>query len=117
MCIRDSPWVSSFAGIRSMGSKDKTFILAQSGHIAGIVSPPGRDKYGHYLREDGVNVAEDAAGWKEGATFHKGSWWPAWGAWLAERSGKWVHAREPGDADHPPLAPAPGTYVTEVPRV
>jgi len=112
-----APWVSSFAGIRSMGSKDKTFILAQSGHIAGIVSPPGRDKYGHYLREDGVNVAEDAAGWKEGATFHRGSWWPAWGAWLAERSGKWVPAREPGDADHPPLAPAPGTYVTEVPRV
>ncbi|MBS0563354.1 MAG: class I poly(R)-hydroxyalkanoic acid synthase [Proteobacteria bacterium] len=108
-----APWRSSFTGVRRMGSRDKTFILAQSGHIAGIVSPPGKDKYGHFVSTGPI---EDAAKWKEGAEFHKGSWWPRWGAWLAERSGKKVPAREPGADGRAILAPAPGTYVTEVPN-
>ncbi len=108
-----APWKSSFAGIRRMGSKDKTFILAESGHIAGIISPPGKDKYGHYTNDGPMDSAED---WREEADYHKGSWWPRWGEWLAERSGKMVEARKPGDAKHRPLGPAPGTYVTEVPN-
>jgi polyhydroxyalkanoate synthase len=52
----------------------------------------------------------------EGATFLKESWWPRWGTWLSGHAGKQVPAREPGDSDHPPLSPAPGTYVTAVPR-
>lgn len=108
-----APWKSSYRGIRAMGSKDKTFILAESGHIAGIISPPTKDKYGHYT-DDGLG--SEPGDWKEGAAFHKGSWWPRWGRWLAERSGKMVDARVSGDADHPALAPAPGTYVTEVPN-
>jgi polyhydroxyalkanoate synthase subunit PhaC len=107
-----APWKSSFAGIRQMGSKDKTFILAQSGHIAGIVSAPGKDKYGHFVSDAPI---EDTETWKGRAEFHKGTWWPRWGAWLAERSGRMVPARMPGDGKHPPLAPAPGTYVTETP--
>ena len=105
-------WRSSYQGIRQMGSKDKTFILSESGHIAGIVNPPTRDKYGHYTDDAWPEAPED---WKAGATFHKGSWWPRWGTWLSGHSGKMVPARMPGDAAHPPLAPAPGTYVTEVP--
>ena len=108
-----APWRASFNGVRQMGSKDKTFILAESGHIAGIVSPPGKDKYGHYTND---GLLEEAGQWKESATFAKGSWWPVWEKWLAERSGKMVPAREPGDGDHKPLAAAPGTYVTEVPN-
>lgn len=107
-----APWRASFAGIRQMGSKDKTFVLAQSGHIAGIVSPPGRDKYGHYTSTAPI---EDVDRWKAAAELHKGSWWPLWGAWLAERSGKKVAARVPGAGIHPALGAAPGTYVTEVP--
>lgn len=107
-----APWASSFAGIRQMGSADKTFILAQSGHIAGIVSPPGKDKYGHYTSAAALTTPED---WKAGAQFTKGSWWPRWQEWLAERSGAMVPARAPGDSAHPPLAPAPGTYVTARP--
>ncbi|MFO1175986.1 MAG: class I poly(R)-hydroxyalkanoic acid synthase [Paracoccaceae bacterium] len=107
-----APWRASFAGIRQMGSKDKTFVLAQSGHIAGIVSPPGRDKYGHYTSTAPI---EDVDRWKAAAELHKGSWWPLWGAWLAERSGKKVAARVPGAGVHPALGAAPGTYVTEVP--
>ena len=49
--------------------------------------------------------------WLKGATFHAASWWPRWGAWLAARSGAQVAARVPGDATHPVLCPAPGTYV------
>lgn len=108
-----APWKASFAGVRRMGSKDKTFILAQSGHIAGIISPPTKDKYGHFTN-DGPMESSDA--WKDSADFHKGSWWPRWGKWLAERSGKKVAARQPGEGGHKVLAPAPGTYVTEVPN-
>ncbi len=103
-----SAWKSSYTGVRQMGSNSKTFILSESGHIAGIINPPSKKKYGHYTNDD-MSLSEDE--WLEGAEFHEGSWWPRWGAWLAKRSGKKVPAREPGDADHPALADAPGTYV------
>ncbi len=99
-------WRGSFNSIRQMGSTDKTFILSQSGHIAGIINPPDKDKYGHYTSPAPVDGLPEA--WKDGTTFTRGSWWPRWGAWLAERSGDQVAARVPGDG----LAPAPGTYVT-----
>jgi polyhydroxyalkanoate synthase subunit PhaC len=108
-----APWRASFNGVRQMGSKDKTFILAESGHIAGIVSPPGKDKYGHYTNDGPL---DDALQWKDSASFTKGSWWPVWEKWLAERSGKMVPARAPGDSGREALAAAPGTYVTEVPN-
>jgi polyhydroxyalkanoate synthase subunit PhaC len=104
-----APWRASFNGIKQMGSADKTFILSESGHIAGIVNPPTKDKYGHYLNDGPVAGTADA--WKDAATFAKGSWWPHWAAWLASRSGGQVSARIPGDSAHPVLAPAPGTYV------
>ena len=109
-----SAWKSSYNGVRQMGGRSKTFILSESGHIAGIINPPSKKKYGHYTNED-MTLSDDA--WLEGAEFHEGSWWPRWGDWLAKRSGKQVPARVPGDADHPVLADAPGTYVlrTEAP--
>ena len=107
-----APWRASFNGVLQMASADKTFILSESGHIAGIINPPGRDKYGHYTHDGPLT---DADTWKDGATFHKGSWWPRWGAWLAKRSGEQVPARHPGDSGQAVLAPAPGTYVTDVP--
>ncbi len=101
-------WKSSYAGIQKMGSKDKTFILSESGHIAGIINPPSKNKYGHYLNPElGLSVND----WRDSAERHDGSWWPRWDAWLSAKSGKSVPARTPGDADHPVLAPAPGTYV------
>ncbi|CAM5412468.1 class I poly(R)-hydroxyalkanoic acid synthase [Frigidibacter albus] len=108
-------WQASFNGIRQMASKDKTFILTELGHIAGIVNPPGRDKYGHYV-SDGP-VAGESVDWKAAAQFRRGSWWPHWGAWLAGKSGAMVPARQPGGPEHPVLAPAPGTYVSEVVEV
>jgi polyhydroxyalkanoate synthase len=106
-------WNSSYDGVRQMGGSDKTFILSESGHIAGIINPPSKKKYGHYTNAD---MTLDADGWKAGADFHEGSWWPLWSAWLAQQSGRKVAARQPGDADHPVICDAPGTYVTEVPN-
>jgi polyhydroxyalkanoate synthase len=90
-----------------MGSTDKTFILSESGHIAGIVNPPSKKKYGHYMGSR--DFSKDHQAWKESATFFEGSWWPKWGEWLADRAGPMVPARDPGTG----LAPAPGTYVHE----
>lgn len=104
-------WKASFSGLRRFGSKDKTFIMTQSGHIAGIVNPPGKDKYGHYTNDATMSdLTPDE--WLAGADFTKGSWWPRWGAWLARHSGAKVAARQPGSTEgYPALCPAPGTYV------
>ncbi len=108
-------WKGSFNGIKQMGSKDKTFIVSQSGHIAGIINPPSKGKYGHYTNEGPVEgTPED---WMKGATFNQGSWWPRWGAWLDERSGPQIPARQIGDSGHPELCPAPGTYVVAKPAI
>ena len=102
-------WRGAWETARAMGSEEKTFILSQSGHIAGIVNPPSKKKYGHYVNPDMGAASPDA--WRAGATFAEGSWWPRWTEWLRSRSGDEVPAREPGGADHPPLMDAPGTYV------
>ena len=107
-------WKGSFNGVRQMGSKDKTFILSESGHIAGIVNPPSKNKYGHYINDAPMTTPDD---WLAGAKFHNGSWWPRWGEWLKARSGKQVPARVPGDSTNPVLAPAPGAYVTATPSL
>jgi polyhydroxyalkanoate synthase subunit PhaC len=107
-------WKGSFNGFKQMGSADKTFILSQSGHIAGIINPPSKGKYGHYSRPGLVEGAPQD--WLVGAEFTQGSWWPRWGAWLAERSGEQIPARRPGDSGHPVLCAAPGTYVVAKPN-
>jgi polyhydroxyalkanoate synthase len=105
-------WKGSFNGIRQFGSQDKTFIVSESGHIAGIVNPPSKGKYGHYTNDGPMTTPEQ---WMAGATFHPSSWWPRWAEWLSARSGKMIPARVPGDSGAPVLAPAPGTYVVAVP--
>lgn len=102
-------WKSSYRGIQKMGSKDKTFILSGSGHIAGIVNPPAKKKYGHWTNDDLTLSPED---WEASATAHEGSWWPMWGKWLAKKSGAKVASRSPGNEAYPPIGPAPGRYVT-----
>jgi polyhydroxyalkanoate synthase len=82
--------------------------MTQSGHIAGIVNPPSKKKYGHYTNND---LTLDHENWLEGADFNEGSWWPRWETWLKGRSGTQVSARIPGDSSHDVLCDAPGTYV------
>lgn len=107
-------WKGSFNGVRQMDSTDKTFILAQSGHIAGIINPPSKGKYGHYTNDGLMTTPED---WLTNATFTKGSWWPRWCDWLAKKSGPQVPARQPGNGSLSVLCPAPGTYVTANPGI
>lgn len=102
-----APAIDSWRGIAQMGSRDKTFILSESGHIAGIINPPSKKKYGHYTSTAGFDGGWDA--WRDKAKHHEGSWWGRWGDWLASHAGGMVDARDPGDG----LGPAPGEYVHE----
>jgi polyhydroxyalkanoate synthase len=106
-------WKDCYRGVQKMGSRNKTFVVSESGHIAGIINPPSKKKYGHYTNPD---LKADADTWLKEAEFHEGSWWPLWEAWLKKRSGKQVPARDTGDSKHPRLAPAPGTYVVAHPN-
>ncbi|WP_225027034.1 PHA/PHB synthase family protein [Xinfangfangia pollutisoli] len=108
-----APWKASFSGIRQMGSEDKTFILSESGHIAGIINPPSKGKYGHYTNPGPVAGTPEA--WLAAASKTPGSWWPRWRDWLAQSSGPMVPARVPGSTGAPILAAAPGTYVLGAP--
>ncbi len=101
-------WKSSYRGVQKMGSKEKTFVLSESGHIAGIVNPPTKNKYGHYTNPELKLTPED---WLADADKHAGSWWPRWDGWLSQKSGKKIKARKPGSKAYPALAKAPGTYV------
>lgn len=101
-------WKDCYRGVQKMGSKDRTFVVSESGHIAGIVNPPTKNKYGHYTNADLSLYADD---WLDKAKFHEGSWWPLWGMWLDKHSGGQVPARTTGNAKYPPLCDAPGTYV------
>ena len=102
-------WKSSYRGVQAMGSPDKTFILSESGHIAGIVNPPTKNKYGHWTNPDLTLAAAD---WQSTGDKTAGSWWPRWGAWLGARSGEQVPARQPVDQG---LGAAPGRYVVAMP--
>ena len=87
------------------------FVLAGSGHIAGVVNPPGAMKYQYWTNPAKVDSLEEFVA---GATETKGSWWPDWAAWVAERSGAMVPAtgaRVPGEGSLPALEDAPGSYV------
>ncbi|WP_323037480.1 class I poly(R)-hydroxyalkanoic acid synthase [Pararhodobacter sp.] len=103
-------WPSCFRGVAQMGSTNKTFILSESGHIAGIVNPPSKKKYGHYTSDAPI---ADPETWLADADYTEGSWWPRWESWLRERSGKMIPARDLPDEV---LAPAPGTYVVAKPQ-
>ncbi|MBA2589450.1 MAG: class I poly(R)-hydroxyalkanoic acid synthase [Alphaproteobacteria bacterium] len=84
------------------------FIIAGSGHIAGVINPPAAKKYQYWTNEEG---ARDIEAWRKGATEHPGSWWPDWDQWLSKLSGPKIPARQPGDGALKVLGDAPGTYV------
>lgn len=101
-------WKDCYRGFLKTSSEDRSFIVSESGHIAGIVNPPSKKKYGYYANKD---LPETADAWLADAKEHAGSWWPTWEAWLRKRSGTKISARQPGDSEHPSLASAPGIYV------
>ena len=102
-----APPESVYRGMRLMGGETR-FVLAESGHIAGIINPPAMRKYGY--RFDGDSSAPDIPQWTETSNHDKGSWWKDWIKWLNHNSRKRVQAREPG-AVLGVLGDAPGSYV------
>jgi polyhydroxyalkanoate synthase len=89
----------------------KRFVMGASGHIAGVINPPAKNKRSHWLREDG-QLPKSHADWMAGATEHKGSWWTDWSNWLADQSGKQIAAPKTyGKGKHKVIEAAPGRYV------
>jgi len=107
-----APWKTTYLGARLFrGASSVRFVLAGSGHIAGVVNPAGSKKYG-YATSTALPAEADA--WLAGATSHPGSWWPDWLAWLLPTSGERVPAgagRLPGGGALAAIEDAPGSYV------
>jgi polyhydroxyalkanoate synthase subunit PhaC len=103
-----APWKSTYAACNIYQGQIR-FVLAASGHIAGVVNPPAAEKYSHWTN---TKTPKDPEAWLESATKHKGSWWPDWGKWVKQKSPKKpVTARVPGDGKLKPLEDAPGSYI------
>jgi polyhydroxyalkanoate synthase len=102
-----APWKSTYRGTQLLGGP-KRFVLAASGHIAGVVNPPDSGKYGHWINKD---LPPDPEEWFKGATEMAGSWWPDWHRWVSALAKQQVAAREPGDGKLKPIEDAPGSYV------
>ncbi len=102
-----APWTTQYRTTQLLPST--RFVLSTAGHIAGIVNPPG-PKASHWTNE---NRPPDPQSWLAGATQHDGSWWEDWVAWIGARAGPRRARRAVGSDGHPPLGPAPGTYVHE----
>jgi polyhydroxyalkanoate synthase len=84
------------------------FVMAGSGHIAGVINPPAANKYQYWTNDAPVETIQD---WRQGSVEHPGSWWPDWDQWLAPLSGEKIPARVPGDGGLKVLGDAPGEYV------
>jgi polyhydroxyalkanoate synthase len=101
-----APAKSVFVGSALFGGP-VTYVMAGSGHIAGVINPASKPKYQYWT---GGPVRGTFEQWVNQATEHPGTWWPNWMEWVT-KGGKRVPARMPGDGKLKPLADAPGTYV------
>jgi polyhydroxyalkanoate synthase len=102
-----APWKSTYRGTQLLGGK-KRFVLAASGHIAGVVNPPEGGKYSHWVNPA---LPGDPEAWFHGATEIAGSWWPDWQRWVTSLGKELVPARVPGEGKLTPIEDAPGSYV------
>ncbi len=101
------PWKTAYESTQLVGG-DVVFVLGASGHIAGVINPPAKNKRNYWTGD----LDADPERWFEAAEKVPGSWWPAWYAWLAPHGGTKVNARKtPGNAEFTAIEPAPGSYV------
>jgi polyhydroxyalkanoate synthase len=104
------PWRSAYRSVNLFGGDDKTFVLGHSGHIAGVVNPPLKNRRGYAVG----SILPGADSWLSKAEHKKGSWWPVWAAWLARHAGEKREApKSAGSRKHRPIEPAPGRYVKQ----
>ncbi len=104
-----APWKTCYRGVHLLGGQSK-FILGGSGHIAGVINPPAKNKYGYWTNS---RNPKDPDSWLDAATHTDGSWWPEWNKWLVRRAGAKVDPRIPGDGELKAIEDAPGSYVKE----
>ena len=102
-----APWKATYAATQ-LFSGETTFTLAASGHVAGVVNPPHKNKYGYWTNSK--NPA-DPDEWFSNAKSHDGSWWPQWQKWIGKYAGDKVAARKIGGGKLKPIEDAPGSYV------
>lgn len=100
-------WKITYEGAK-LCSKNATFVLGESGHIAGIVNPPDKKKYSYWTN---ASFPESADEWLSSSKHHEGSWWPHWQNWLGQYQGEKIEARLPEKGSLDVLCDAPGTYV------
>ncbi len=107
------PWYSAWRVSQLVSGKVR-FVLASSGHIAGMINPPAKEKGRHWVNDEGdAGDFATAEEWKKGATERPGSWWTDWVEWLGARSGDKVSPPSMGSEEYQPIEDAPGTYVKE----
>jgi polyhydroxyalkanoate synthase len=104
------PWTSAYQSIPLLSGK-KRFVLGASGHIAGVINPPSKNKRSYWTN---AKLPATADAWFDGATEHPGSWWTDWSGWLGSHGGKQIAApKKPGNTKYKPIEPAPGRYVKQ----
>ena len=103
-----APWRATYSGTQLLKGPNR-FVLAASGHIAGVVNPPDGGKYSHWINTE---LPPEPEAWFAGATEISGSWWPDWHRWITALDKRQVKARIPGDGKLAPIEDAPGSYVT-----
>jgi polyhydroxyalkanoate synthase len=111
------PWKAAYASARALPGSGKAggvrYVLGASGHIAGTINPPTKNKRNYWVGGDDTLPANSDA-WFNDALEQPGSWWPDWSRWLSRHAGALKAApKRYGDATHKPIEPAPGSYVKE----
>ena len=101
-----APWKSAYAATQLYGGPIR-FVLSASGHVAGVVNPPAKNKYNFWTAEENPESAE---AWLATAVATDGSWWKDWAKWMTGQGGKKVEARVPGKGALQPIEDAPGSY-------
>jgi len=105
------PWQGAYRNVQVLRG-EKRFVLGASGHIAGVINPPSKNKRSHWT--GATALPSDARAWFDKAREHRGSWWPDWATWLEGHAGEWVAApKAPGSRKYKVIEPAPGRYVKQ----
>jgi polyhydroxyalkanoate synthase len=102
-----APWPGVYQGMKRFSGQSK-FVLAASGHIAGVINPPTAEKYSYWTNEQKLDEQED---WLESSVEKPGSWWNDWQSWILSNTGPKVPARIPGKGKLSSIEAAPGSYV------
>jgi polyhydroxyalkanoate synthase len=104
-------WQGTYRGALNTGG-NKTFVLGESGHIAGIVNHPAKNKYGYWLND---NLDDTADEWLGNAEYQDGSWWSHWHQWLMQfNADEQIEPFNVGSEQNPVVGQAPGQYVKQV---